>query len=559
MNFNHYFTNEEIDTLLKQWADEHPDILSLRTIGSSHEKRLITLVILTSTTTGPDLEKPAIWLDANIHATELSGTTTVLYFIHYVLTRYGEDERITRLVNTITFYIVPRINPDGAALALSKQPKFIRSGVRPYPWNDLDEGLHAQDIDGDGRILQMRVVDPNGDWKILESNPRMMVKRAPDEHGGQYYRLYPEGLLEEFDGFVVNIARPLQGLDFNRNFPFEWQPENQQTGAGPYPTSEPEIRAVVDFIINHPNISFALAFHTYSRAFLRPFSTRADDSMIFADLRVYQSIGAIGTQLTGYRNISTFHDFRAEPSELTTGAFDDWMYDHLGVFVWTVELWDLPTEAGIQNRKFREWYWDHPVEDDIKILAWSDQHIGPRGYIDWYPYQHPQLGAVEIGGWETLFTWRNPPIHLIGKEAALHTPFILSLADMLPHIMIHHLTIKNLREDHWLVELGLENSGFLPTYTSQQAIKRGVIRPIVVELTLPPETNLVSGKKRHELGQLEGRSNKDTISSVMGSSPTDNRVRASWVISAKQGCEVQLSIHSERAGTIRKTITLSTT
>lgn len=557
MDFNHYYTNQEIKTLLNQWEVEYPDLISIETIGISFEKQSIYLVTLTNKTTGPALDKPAVWLDANIHATELSGSTTTLYFIHYVLSRYGEDERIKRLVDTTSFYVVPRINPDGAALALSKHPKFIRSGIRPYPWNDLDKGLHAQDIDGDGRILQMRVPDPNGEWKIHETDPRMMVKRSPDEHNGQYYRLFPEGLLEDFDGFVINLARPLQGLDFNRNFPFEWRPENQQAGAGPYPTSEPEIRAVVDYIVKHPNINFALSFHTFSRALLRPFSTRPDDSMIFADLRVFQEVGAIGSRMTGYRNISTFHDFRAEPSEMTTGAFDDWMYDHLGAFVWTVELWDLPTEAGIQNRKLREWYRNHPIEDDEKILEWADRHIGPGGYINWYPYQHPQLGKVEIGGWDTLYTWRNPPVHMIGDEAALHTPFILSLADMLPQIMIHHLTIKNLKEDHWLVELGLENSGFLPTYTSQQALKRGVVRPIAVELTLPPEATIVSGKRRLELGQLEGRSNKDSISSVMGSSPTDNRARASWVISANQGCEIRISIQSERAGTIRKTITLA--
>jgi murein tripeptide amidase MpaA len=557
MNFNHYFSNDEIETILKAWSLEFPQLFALETIGKSHEGRPIWLATLTNHASGGALEKPAVWLDANIHATELAGTTAVLYFLNQALTRYGQDERITRLLDSTAFYVVARINPDGAAQALADPPKFLRSGVRPYPWEEKEEGIHTQDIDGDGRVLQMRIPDSSGEWKISEQDTRLMVKRAPDEHGGQYYRLLPEGLAEEYDGYVVKVARPLQGLDFNRNFPFDWHPEDQQTGSGSYPASEPEIQAVVDFIAKHPNINFALTFHTYSRVLLRPFSTRSDDAIDFADLRVFQEAGAIGTRLTGYRNVSTFNDFRHHAADFTYGAFDDWIYDQLGAFVWTVELWDLPTEAGIADRKLIEWFRNHPPEDDLKILQWADQHAGPNGYVEWYSYQHSQLGNIELGGWNSLYTWRNPPPQLMEKEASLHTPFILSLADMLPQLSIHHLNVKPLSENTWLVELGVENSGYLPTYTSQQAKKRGIARPVFAELILPASARLVTGKSRQEMGHLEGRSNKDTLTSVHGSSPTDNRARAIWVMEAPTGTSMEIKVRTERAGAIRKTITLS--
>ena len=57
----------------------------------------------------------------------------------------------------MTFYVVPRLNPDGAARAMAASPELLRSGTRPYPWDEPRLGLHAADIDGDGRILQMRV------------------------------------------------------------------------------------------------------------------------------------------------------------------------------------------------------------------------------------------------------------------------------------------------------------------------------------------------------------------------------------------------------------------
>ena len=146
---------------------------------------------------------------------------------------------------------------------------------------------------------------------------------------------------------------------------------------------------------------------------------------------------------------------------------------------------------------------------------------------------------------------------LLEKEVALHTPFILSLADMLPHLKIHHAQARSLSENTWLVEVGIENSGYLPTYTSQQAKKRGAARPVFAELDLSDPARLVTGKKRVEIGHLEGRSNKDMLSSSHGTSPTDNRARVSWLVEAPGGTTLQITIRSERAGVLRKTIILS--
>lgn len=555
MNFNHYFTNDELDQVLHHWAVEYPHLFKLVQIGSSHENRPIWLITLTNQLNGADQDKPAVWLDGNIHATELAGTTAILYFLNSVLEKYGVDDRVTRQLNTITFYIVPRINPDGAASAMDLQPKFVRSGVRPYPWEEIDEGLHVQDINGDSQILQMRIPDPNGDWKISAQDRRFMIKRRPEDLEGSFYRLLPEGLIENYDGYQIKMARPTAGLDFNRNFPFEWRPENEQEGAGPFPVSEPEITAVVRFISEHKNISLALTFHTFSRVLLRPFSTKGDDQMDPADLEMFKALGEIGTQITGYRNVSTYHDFTYHPKQVTTGAFDDWIYDHLGAFVFTVELWDLPTEAGIKNRHLIQWFMKHPAEDDLQILKWVDDHVGPGGYVDWKPFDHPQLGEIELGGWNTLYTWRNPPREYMEKEAALHTPFILTLVDLLPHIAFTRLECKQMNNQTWSITLVVENSGFLATYTSNQAKIRKAARPVTAELTLP-EGKILIGKERVEIGHLEGRSNKQDSSSVFTATPTDNRGVVQWVVECPRGSTIKVVVKSERGGTIFRSIIL---
>src|SRR5262249_35068168 len=158
-------------------------------------------------------DKPAFWVDGNIHATEVAASAANLYFLHTLAQGYGSDPDITRALDTRAFYVCPRINPDGAEWALAEKPKWIRSSTRPYPHGDEDiEGLTVEDIDGDGRILQMRIPDANGVWKPHPAEPRLMIRRDPTETGGVYYRIIPEGRIENYDGFTLRIKRPVQGL-----------------------------------------------------------------------------------------------------------------------------------------------------------------------------------------------------------------------------------------------------------------------------------------------------------------------------------------------------------
>jgi murein tripeptide amidase MpaA len=149
---------------------------------------------ITNVATGAAEDKPAFWSDGNIHAAELTASTAVLYFLNELLTKYGSDAEITHLLDTRAIYLCPRLNPDGAELALADRPRHIRSSTRRYPYDEEPvDGLTAEDIDGDGKVLFMRVADPHGTWKKCEQDPRLMVARQPGEFGGEYFRLMPEG------------------------------------------------------------------------------------------------------------------------------------------------------------------------------------------------------------------------------------------------------------------------------------------------------------------------------------------------------------------------------
>ena len=162
--FDRFYSYDELTGLVKAWAEERPELVQVESIGRSYEGRDIWLVTLTNAKTGPSIEKPGFLIEANIHSVEWTGSAAALHLIRRLVDGHGGDEKVTRLLDTRTMYVVPRLNPDGAEHAL-REGRFIRSSVRPYPLQEQPDGLHVRDIDGDGRVLAMRLKDPNGPWK----------------------------------------------------------------------------------------------------------------------------------------------------------------------------------------------------------------------------------------------------------------------------------------------------------------------------------------------------------------------------------------------------------
>lgn len=559
--FDTFPRHEELSRLLFDYADAHPQLVRIESIGRSHEGRDIWVAIVTSQATGADTDKPAFWVDGNIHAAELTACTACLYWLHRLVTRYGGDDeegrRITHLLDTRTVYLCARLNPDGAELALADRPRHIRSSTRPYPFDEPPvKGLTVEDVDGDGRILSMRIPDPHGPYKKHPDDPRLMVPREPGEFGGEYYRLMPEGTLANFDGLTVKVNPDREGLDLNRNFPSQWRQEFEQLGAGPYPTSEPEVRAMVQWIVTHPNIGAAVSFHTHSGVILRPPGTHSDDEMTPEDLWSYERFSKIGEQLTGYPAIGIWNEFRYHPKEIITGT-QDWLYEHLGALFWTVELWSPNREAGITGYKWIEWYREHPVADDLKLLKWSDEQCGGRAYVDWKPFRHPQLGLVEIGGWDKMNFWRNPPPHLREREVERFPAWLETLALALPRLEMLRAEVRALGADSWRVRFAVANAGWLPAYVTKRAIERKVVRGVMFEIHLPPEASLVSGDLRSEGPQLEGHAPKNSLLHFLpGRDITGDRAVAEWVVRAPKGTAIALSARADRAGAVRTEVRL---
>jgi hypothetical protein len=550
--FDRHLRHDELTEWLHGLAADHAGLVSVESYGSSHEGRDLWLVTVTDRSTGEHDTKPAHWVDASIHAEELTATVAACRLLaHLVDGHAAGDPTVTSALASRTFYVVPRVNPDGAEWALSEPPRLRRSSTRPWPYPDAHRwpGLHVEDVDGDGRVLQMRIADPDGAWMPHPDDVRLVVPVPPAAapEGVPRYRLIAEGTIVDYDGYTIPTPAPPEALDLNRNFPAGWS--TTVRGSGDHPLSEPEVEALVRAIAARPNVCGYNAFHTSGGVLLRPSSTAADSTLPPADLWAWQELGRIGTALTQFPVHSVFEDFTWDKSTTMGGAADDWAYEHLGVISWTTEFWDAVHAATGEKQSTHFWYLGPTDDQALAVLRWVDEH-DPGAYTDWYPFEHPQLGPLELGGWNHLGIWTNPPTALLAAEVAPHAEFAVAQALAAPCLEIGHARSVDLGGGTWRVELGVANTGWLPTDVTARARKQHLVRPVIAELT---GATVVGGPARQQLGQLDGRA---AARFRLWHDGTPDRLLVTWIVEAPAGTDVELCARHDRAGVARTALTL---
>ena len=555
--FDHILRYDELTKLLQAWAAASPNLVEMESIGTTPKGRAIWFLTLTNKKVGPALEKPALVVDGNMHATEWGGGVAALHFVWKLLDGYGKDERITRLLETRTVYVLPRMTPDGVEATLD-EGRFIRSVERPFPSDVLQPGIHSLDVDGDGRTLFMRYRDPNGPWKQYSGDPRLLVPRAPDETGGEYWRVLPEGTVADYNGATIADPAAHEPLDLGANFPADLGTAPPSKTAGPYPTSEPEVAAYVAALARRPNIVAHVTCHTFGGLVLTP-PVNVGEQVPTSDRHAYETLAAKAATLTGYRAMS-YLDLRSEGRESYIPSAFGWLYNRRGIYSFITELWNPLRAAGISLEGTTESAWlfgYHTVDDELKLLRWSDKELHGDGFVAWHPFKHPQLGAVEIGGFDLIRYWYNIPFDRLQKEVAPHSEWLIFLGLSTPRLAVRSFSAEPVGENLWRVRLVIENTGWLPTNGSQQAVDQQIVGSLAAELTLPPGAHIVSGEPRQSLGQLEGRSGQRSTATWWGYSPgTPDRAVADWIVSAAAGSRLLAKASHDRAGTARAALVL---
>ncbi|MFQ5568623.1 MAG: M14 family metallopeptidase [Rhodothermales bacterium] len=535
-NWQTYHSTADAYALLEDWAAAFPNLTHLYSIGETLQGTPLLVLEITNKATGDALDKPGYYYDGNIHAEELTGAEVALHFAWHLLTHYGEDPRITHLLDTRTLYVRPKFNPDGADIALTT-PHNPRSTPRPYD-EDRDGRLDEDppnDLNEDGAITRMRVPNPNGRWTISAEDARIMVRH--EEHPtGDRYDLYSEGFDDDEDGLFNEDG--VGGIDMNRNFPRNWGLEFEQRGAGPYPLSEPETQATLAFLHTHRNVTGIFHGHTSGGFLFRLPSTASWDTYTLADQRLI-------LELSEKYHTTTRQPVRpsySNPRVHRHGTLISWSYWDFGVVGFVPEFWG----------GFGTDYDGDGTVTEAERHRWNEKELDGAGFADWTPYHHPQLGPVEIGGWRSRFTQRNKPPHLLQREIEKYIEWMLWLAESSPRLVIKNITARPIdSNDVVKVTVVVENEGYLPTNITRRALDAQVAVPVRAMVTLT-DADLVTGSSRTDIGHLQGTRDSQGPTGTSAS----RRILEYVVRRTGPRPAFSIAVHSEKGGIARKEISL---
>ena len=554
--YDHYYLHDEIKHNLEYFSAKYPDLCQVQVLCVTELGLNQYAVTLTNTKTGDALSKPGYYMDGNIHAGEVTASMTCMYLVDYLLTNYRENEEVTQLLDTETIYVLPRISPDGAENYLTT-PNFMYSA--PRDWKEVYGGVAPEDIDGDGVVRMMRYKDPYGIWKLDPEDPEQMVERKPDETAGEFYSVWTEGSFEAYDGDENLKEKKMKwSMNFNRNFPYGWFPDPREIGAGDFPLSFPEIRAVHDFIVSHPNIGGISAMHTTAGMILFPPGTRPEAQGLPADMKAFRAIGKMGTEETGYPCVNIFDTFLADQVNYSSGALDDWAYENLGIAAYTVELWDLANRVGMPEDMTAR------ISGDLDTKKrrynayrnWVKENA-PDAYVPWHEYDHPHFSKVEIGGYNYKFTQQNPPGHMLCELCEGIARYMIRFARCMPRVEVVSLQKEEVTAGVYKITAVVGNRGFLPTNITDQAVRAAVNKPVVVEVS--GVKAFVTGKEKEEIGDLSGFSRAQTKVSyglVTNRKEAAMKRKVSWVVRADAGDTVTVRVSHEKSGNDTKKIIL---
>jgi hypothetical protein len=459
-----YHTAAETHRIMREFEALHPHLVELEVIGHSIHGQELLLATITNRETGPHHEKPAMYVDGGIHSRELTGSQVALYWMAYLLNGYGSDPQVTRLLDTRAFYVHPKFNPDGSDLVLSDDV-FLRSTPRPVDENGdgVPDSDPPEDLTGNGRILQMRVPDPEGRFVKDDRDPRIMRPRARDDEG-PFYTLMTEGVDRNGDG-VIN-SDGLGGIDMNRNWPRNWERWHLQPGSGDFPLSEPETYHVAHFLNRHRNISLILHGHTSGGFIFRLPSAMDPGEFDPSDEALVIHLSDWYTRDTG----RPVRPSAVHAVERRYGTLIQWAYSDFGIVGYVPEYSPGP-EHWVPD------YGDKGYVDEADWHRFNEEEFGGRYFSDWEPYEHPQLGPVEIGGWWRLFWGQNPPHPLLERELEVQIPWHLHMAEQTPLLELDEPSVRpgegggGAAGEGFVVEVTVRNTGFLPTNVTERGLE----------------------------------------------------------------------------------------
>lgn len=481
-------------------------------------------------------KKPAVLVVGSVHPPHLVGSELAVRMAERAVAE-AADPTAGQWLDRVTLYIIPRPAPDAAEAFF--RPPYAERTVNERPMDDDGDGQidedGADDLNGDGVISQMRVEDPAGKYRLHPGDDRVLIEIDAKNRELGRYSLHAEGRDDDSDESPGED--PAGGVAFNRNFPFEYP--YYERGAGPFPVSEIETRAVIDFALSHNNIAAVFTFTPEDNLF-HPWEpdaaaeqSRIKTAVLPADAPYY------GELASAYREIHGGKD--APDSPAAKGSFARWAYFQYGRWSLAARAWWIPlveetkdsqtptepaaaappaantapatsaapsatpaaepahTNASPDNEK------DEKDEkrgvEDLNALRWfAQQQID--GFVPWQAIEHPDFPhrKVEIGGFRP-FVRINPPAKELDPLGEVHWRYVRRLTEMLPVLAIREAKTESLGGGVVRVTVTVANDGKLPTMPAMGRANESP-QPLQAELKLPRGAVLVEGPARRRLDPI---------------------------------------------------------
>jgi len=548
--------------------NNYPGVVSSTILANSPGDRPLHLIRIGKDPESKMRTKPSIFVGANFEGNRPLATEGAIFLAETILADPANFE-------SRNWYIVAMGNPDAAA-NFFKAPLF-EDTRNAKPTNDDKDELTDEDgvndLNGDGWITSMRVVHPDGEWIISETDPRLMIK-ADGKKGQQgVYKIYSEGSDDDGDG-LYNEDGP-GGTNVGINFPQLFQ--HHTADGGLFPGSTPESYAIMKFVFEHPEIAMIVSFGSTNWCYTPPKGGRkgeADLNKIRLSERQARYINAdpkrtyslaelvevfkaenpqanidesgmmsmlgLGAALNPQAGDLIFYEKyteeykaflkeqgmeaeRLEPAPAKDGSFELWGYFQVGVPVFSMDLWGLSKK-------------DSGSVEEAK-LDFVDSKPGNSGFAEWEAYDHPTLGEVEIGGF-VPYTCTTPPYEWADSLLNLQVPWILKLAGELPDLHIYETLTTAKGNGIYQVDIWVENRAFIPFPTDMGSRNR---QPAPAILTLNGEqVKFVSGYKRTPISRVGSLS----------------RVKTTLIIQMEKPGDIELRLESKTAGHDLQTINI---
>ena len=523
---------------IKALETQYPGFCSVKSLAKTAGGNDIWLITIG---TGDKDTKPGIVIAGGVDGRYLFSRELAYGFAERIL-RVSAENEIKDLLAKVTFYILPDLSPDASAQYYGKI-KYERN-VNTRPTDDdrdfaVDEDP-SEDLNNDGFITLIRVKDPAGNYMENSDDRRLMVKADISKGQTGDYLVYSEGIDNDKDGSFNEDGEG--GVAFNRNFTFNYEEFGRNSGQ--YPISEPEVKAVADFLYDRFNIYAVFTFGPQDnlgqpmKAPDRPENARGSASdpapyqqpdpgmmrrervKITSIMKTDETINKLVSdryhELTGLKG--------APASVAEPGSFMDWAYFHYGRYSFGTPGWWLTTEKG--------------KNAEAEFLKFTEKKNLTDVFVPWIKIDHPDFPGktVEAGGIKP-FVMINPPQDTTAALIDSHYRFLKAIAAMHPELEFLDIKTEDAGENIYRITLKVHNKGIFATCTEagDQNIWTRIMR---ISVETDKAQTLISGQKVQRIQRLQG----------------DESAEFSWLVSGKG--KVNITAGAANTGTTNTSIVL---